>query len=169
MLEQGANAQGGARRFNFNTALGVGCVLFSLFLFAVIPYQVEEPPVLFGQSTTSLDPAFFPTLVAVLFLIVGAVYIWLSFDLREHNGFRDLTRENYWNILFTLAVFVLYAMILQPLGFLLSSGVVVAVLSIFYGARHIPSILLVCIGVPAAVYFVFRSLLKVALPELPDF
>ena len=44
-----------------------------------------------------------------------------------------------------------------------------AVLSIFYGARHWPAIVLVAIGVPGIVYVVFRRVLAVALPELPDF
>jgi hypothetical protein len=42
-------------------------------------------------------------------------------------------------------------------------------LSVFYGARHWPSILLVAVGVPLVLYHGFRRLLSVALPELPDF
>jgi putative tricarboxylic transport membrane protein len=156
-------------RINFNTVLAAGCVLFSIFLFAVIPSEVERPPVLFGQQSNGLDPAFFPHLVATCFLIVGLWYLRASFSLNDVNGFRGLKRGNYVSVGFTMLMFVVYAAILQPLGFVLSSALVVALLSIFYGARHWLTILLVALGVPAAVYVVFRRLLTVALPELPDF
>lgn len=156
-------------RINFNTVLASACVLFSIFLFLVIPSEVERPPVLFGTSAASLDPAFFPHLVATCFLLVGLWYLRESFRLNDANGFRGLKRDNYVSIGFTAVMFVVYASILQPLGFVLSSALVVAVLSIFYGARNWISIVIVAIGVPAVVYVVFRRVLTVALPEFPDF
>jgi Tripartite tricarboxylate transporter TctB family len=154
---------------NFNTVLAGGCVLFSIFLFLVIPSEVERPPVLFGTTSAALDPAFFPELVATCFLMVGLWYLYASFRLNDTNGFRGLKRSNYVSIGFTTVMFIVYASILQPLGFILSSALVVAALSIFYGARHWISIVIVALGVPAVVYVVFRRVLTVALPELPDF
>ena len=156
-------------RINFNTVLAACCILFSIFLFLVIPSEVERPPVLFGTATAALDPAFFPNLVATCFMLVGLWYLRESFRLNDANGFRGLKRSNYVSIGFTAVMFIVYASILQPLGFILSSALVVAVLSIFYGARHWLTIVLVAIGVPAVVYVVFRRVLTVALPEFPDF
>lgn len=165
--EAGRRPQRG--RVNFNTVLAGACVLFSIFLFAVIPSEIERPPVLFGQSSAGLDPAFFPHVVATCFLIVGLWYLKASFGLNDVNGFRGLNRHNYLSIGFTIFMFVVYAAILVPLGFILASALVVTVLSIFYGGRHWPAILFVAIGIPGIVYVVFRRLLGVALPELPDF
>ncbi len=156
-------------RINFNTVLAAACVLFSIFLYLVIPSEVERPPVLFGTTSAALDPAFFPRLVATCFLIVGLWYLRESFRLNDANGFRGLKRSNYVSIGFTTVMFIVYASILQPLGFILSSALVVAVLSIFYGARNWASIVIVAVGVPAIVYVVFRRVLTVALPEFPDF
>lgn len=156
-------------RINFNTVLAAACVLFSIFLYLVIPSEVEQPPVLFGTTSAALDPAFFPRLVATCFLIVGLWYLRESFRLNDANGFRSLKRSNYVSIGFTTVMFIVYASILQPLGFILSSALVVAVLSIFYGARNWASIVIVAVGVPAIVYVVFRRVLTVALPEFPDF
>lgn len=156
-------------RINFNTALGGGCVVLALLLFALIPSQVEEPKVLFGQSGVSLDPRVFPTLVATLLLIVGGLYVRESFRMQEHNGFATMSRHAWWNVAITLGLFLIYAAILKPLGFLLSSALIVAASSVFFGARHWPSVVLVAIGVPFAVYAVFRYGLAVSLPELPDF
>lgn len=157
------------RGINFNTVLAASCVLFSIFLFAVIPSEVERPPVLFGVPAEGLDPAFFPNLVAACFMLAGLWYLYTSFSLNDVNGFRGLTRNNYISVAFTTVMFAVYAAILIPLGFVLSSALVVAVLSVFYGARHWPSVLLIAVGVPAVVYVVFRRLLSVALPEFPDF
>lgn len=156
-------------RINFNTVLAAACVLFSIFLFAVIPSEVERPLVLLGQSQNGLDPAFFPELVAACFMGVGLYYLWVSFRLNDENRFHGLTRENYVSTGFTTLMFLVYASILQPLGFVLSSAIVVAVLSAFYGSRHWLGIAGVAIGVPAIVYVVFRRALSVALPEFPDF
>ena len=156
-------------RINFNTVLAAACVLFSIFLFLVIPSEVERPPVLFGTASAALDPAFFPELVAAGFMLVGLCYLYTSFRLNDANGFRGLKRSNYVSIGFTTVMFIVYASILQPLGFILASALVVAVLSTFYGARHWLTIVLVAIGVPAVVYVVFRRVLTVALPEFPDF
>jgi len=156
-------------RINFNTVLAAACVLFSIFLFAVIPSEVERPPVLFGQKSNGLDPAFFPQLVAGCFLLVGLWYLRASFSLNDVNGFRGLKRDNYVSVGFTTLMFVVYAAILVPLGFVLASALTVGVLSVFYGARHWLTILIVALGVPAVVYVVFRRVLTVALPELPDF
>lgn len=156
-------------RINFNTVLAAACVLFSIFLFAVIPSEVERPLVLLGQSESGLDPAFFPELVAACFMAIGLYYLWVSFRLNDENRFHGLTRENYVSTGFTTFMFVVYAAILQPLGFVLSSAIVVAVLSAFYGSRNWLGIAGVAIGVPAIVYVVFRRALSVALPELPDF
>jgi putative tricarboxylic transport membrane protein len=154
---------------NFNTVLAGGCVLFSVFLFLVIPSEVERPPVLFGTTSAALDPAFFPELVATCFMLVGLWYLYTSFRLNDANGFRGLKKHNYASVLFTTVMFVVYASILRPFGFILSSALVVAVLSTFYGARHWLTVVLVALGVPAAVYAVFRRILTVALPEFPDF
>lgn len=154
---------------NFNTVLAGACILFSIFLFLIIPSEVERPPVLFGTASAGLDPAFFPELVATCFMIVGLLYLRASFSLNDANGFRGLKRHNYSSVAFTTVMFVVYASILVPLGFILSSALVVAVLSVFYGARHWPMIVLVAVGVPAVVYVVFRRILSVALPEFPDF
>ena len=156
-------------RFNFNTVLAAGCVLFALFLFAVIPSEVEHPPVLFGQKSNGLDPAFFPQLVATCFLLIGLGYLYASFSLNDVNGFRGLKRDNYVSIGFTIVMMIVYAATLQPLGFVAASALVVGVLSVFYGARHWLSVVIAALAVPAIIYVVFRRVLAVSLPEFPDF
>ena len=164
-----AGTRGLVARINFNSVLAAACIAFSVLLFLLVPWQVERPPMVLGQSASSLDPAFFPNLVAAGFLLVGVWYLRASFRLAEANGFRGMPPGSHGRIGVTVLAFVVYASILEPLGFVLSSAIVAGALSLFYGARSIVGILLIAIAVPAAVYAVFRRLLSVALPEFPDF
>jgi putative tricarboxylic transport membrane protein len=154
---------------NFNTALALGCIAFSLFLFLVIPYQIERPPILFGQSAGVIDPALFPRLVAGALMLVGLWYLRVSFDLHEANGFRSLDRPAWLNLGVTTAAFVLYAAALRPTGFIVSSTILIAALALFYGARNWIAVAAVAAGVPLATYYLFTRWLAVVLPELPDF
>ncbi|MFB3103203.1 MAG: hypothetical protein ACE1ZV_08035, partial [Alphaproteobacteria bacterium] len=55
------------------------------------------------------------------------------------------------------------------LGFVLSSIILLAVLSTFYGNRHVIAGAAVSIGVPLVFYNMLRVLLQVVLPQNPFF
>ncbi len=156
-------------RLNFNTVAGIVCVVFAIVLYIIIPYEVDEPPTLFGQSGSDLDPKLFPTIVAVLFLVVGVWYIVESLGLREKNDFKQLTLGNLKNIAISVVVILFYALALEPIGFIISSFVVTIVLTLYYGSRNIFGIVGVTIVVPVGIYYIFTRLLQVYLPAVPDF
>lgn len=156
-----------AGRSNFNSWAGVLAVGFGLFLLLIMPHEIEEPPRLFGQSTSALSPKLFPSIVAGLFVLIGAWLAIAGFGLRERNGLRLLSREAVTNIAVSLALMLVYALALEPLGFILSSALIALALALYYGARNPFAIALVTIGVPVAIYAVFTRLLHVFLPEMP--
>jgi hypothetical protein len=153
--------------FTFNTYAAIGFIVFSALMFAVIPSQIEKPMVIFGQSLNALDPKLFPSIVAAGFGILGIWFFCKSFAIKETNGFDDLGREGLFNIVITVSALTAYASLMEPLGFVPSSALLVAGLTIFYGTRNILLIAVVWIGVPGAIYFVFKSGLKLFLPEIP--
>jgi putative tricarboxylic transport membrane protein len=152
---------------NFNTWAGVLCVAFALFLFLIMPDQIEEPPKLFGRSTSALSPKLFPSIVAGLLLVVGGWLAIASFRLREQNDLRRLARGALTNITVTVGLLLTYALLLEPLGFILSSVLVSVALAFYYGGRNPLALALVTIGVPVAIFVVFSRLLHVFLPEWP--
>lgn len=157
------------KSLNFNTVSAIGFIGFALFLFAVIPFQIETPLMILGQSANALDPTLFPRLVAAGLLILGLWYLRQSFSLSEENHFRKLNREGLINVVVTLTVLLLYALLMEPLGFVVSSTLMVGGLSVFYGVRNPALVVAVSLGVPVTIYFVFTRGLKVFLPEMPDF
>ena len=46
-------------------------VLFGLFIYYKIPTEVEKPVLIFGQSSSEIDPQIVPTIIAFMFLIFG--------------------------------------------------------------------------------------------------
>ncbi|NQV99764.1 MAG: tripartite tricarboxylate transporter TctB family protein [Rhodospirillales bacterium] len=151
---------------NFNTIAAIGFIAFSLLLFLLIPSQIERPLLIMGQSP-GLDPALFPTLVASGFGGLGIWYLVKSRKLRETNGLKALDREAILNVSISIAVFVAYALLMEPLGFIPSSALMIFGLSLFYGIRNIYLVGVICLAVPSVTYFIFTKGLKVFLPEFP--
>ncbi|MGH6943104.1 MAG: tripartite tricarboxylate transporter TctB family protein [Geminicoccaceae bacterium] len=154
---------------SFNVVGAALSIVAGIAILVLIPSQIEQPPRLFGVSAGGLDPALFPSLVAAAMIVVGLFYLRQSFRMRERNRFRDLDRDALLSLAITLAVSFAYAALLVPLGFVVASALTVGTLAVFYGARNLPGILLISIGVPAGVYYLFTHVLLVSLPGLPDF
>lgn len=152
---------------NFNTVSAIGFIAFSILLFVIIPTQIEKPLLILGQSP-GLDPALFPQIVAGAFGFLGIWFLTKSRKMAEPNGLKALDREAIVNVSVSVAVFLAYALLMEPIGFIPSSALMIFGLSLFYGIQNIPLVAVIAIGVPSATYFIFTKGLKVFLPEIPD-
>lgn len=155
----------GGANFNFWSALGF--TAFSLFLLISIPYQIEKPRLLLGRSLTGLDPALFPRIAGVCMLLLSIAFLFQSRNLKETNLFRGVAVSGYASVAITILVLVIYALLLEPIGFVASSALTVAALTILYGNRNIYLIALTSLGVPLGIYYLCTRLLLVFLPEFP--
>ncbi len=155
--------------WNFNTVFGLLGILVGVVLFIITPDQVERPRLLFGQKPSGLDPDFFPRLVSVLFIITGGWLIWRARSLVEENGIRQLDSEGVINVLVTVAAFLVLALIMPWLGFVISSVLLLGFLSTFYGNRHVIAGVLISVSVPLVFYNILRVWLQVVLPQNPFF
>ena len=157
-IKNGAN-------FNFWTSLGL--IAVSLFLLISIPYQIEKPRLILGRSLTGLDPALFPRLTAGCMLLLSIAYLAQSRNLKEENRFRGVELSGYVNVAITVLVLAIYALLLEPIGFVASSALTVAALTTLYGNRNIVLIGLISLGIPLAIYYLCTRFLLVFLPEFP--
>lgn len=155
--------------WNFNTVFGLLGILVGVVLFIITPDQVERPRLLFGQKPSGLDPDFFPRLVSVLFIAAGGWLIWRARSLVEENGIRKLDGEAVTNVVVTVAAFLVMALIMPWLGFVISSVLLLGVLSTFYGNRSLIAGALISVGVPLVFYNILRIWLQVLLPQNPFF
>lgn len=156
-----------ASHMNFNTGAALGCILLGIAIWLLVPSQVAEPPRFFGRSSAGISPRLFPQIIAVGFVIIGALYAVASLRMRESSGFIGLPRSAYINVLVILAVMVAYVALLRPLGYVLSSMLVATSIALFYGSRSVVGIGIVGVLAPLGIYYTFTRFLSVSLPPLP--
>ncbi len=153
-------------RLNFNTAVAIGCILLGAAIWILVPYQVDEPPALFGQSP-GMSPQLFPRIAAIGFVVIGGLYLVTSLRMDELSTFRELPASAYLNLAVVIALMVAYVVLLRPLGYALSSMLVATSISLYYGSRNIFGIAVVGFCAPLAIYYLFTRMLHVSLPPLP--
>ncbi|HSR72593.1 MAG TPA: tripartite tricarboxylate transporter TctB family protein [Kiloniellales bacterium] len=158
---------GQGRRFNFNTGFGIFFVALSVWLAIIIPSQIEKPLIVLPSNEGDLEPTLFPYLVAAGFFVLGIWLILKSFSLTERNHLRELDRRAIANVTVTLAAMAAYGPLMMTLGFVVSSAIVIAFLSTFFGNRNFLLTAAVSIGVPVAIFYVFTHLLVTYLPPFP--
>jgi hypothetical protein len=154
-------------KLNFNSAAALISIALGITIFALIPHQVEEPPVFFGQSSSGISPKLFPQIAAVGLIVIGIAYFFTSFRMNEPNGFLELPTSAYVNLAVAVAAMIAYVTLLLPLGYALSSALVAIAFSVYYGSRNLLGIALIGIGAPFAIYYLFTRVLSVSLPPLP--
>jgi putative tricarboxylic transport membrane protein len=152
-------------RMNFNSVVAIVLMVFSIIVFILIPYEIEKPRLLMGRSLSGLTPSLFPRLSIIGLFILSVCYLVISPKMEEENLFKELKAKSLVRVLVTVAVFVVYALLFEPLGFILSSALMVCTLTLYYGNRNIFIMLLVVVGAPLAIYFIFTHILQVSLPE----
>ena len=168
-MSETGNGPASRSAWNFNTAFGVLGIVIGVVLFIITPDQVDRPRMLFGQKPSGLDPDFFPRMVAVFFIITGGWLIWRARVLVEENGIRSLDGEAITNVLVTLAAFLVFALVMPRLGFVISSILLIGFMSTFFGNRSMIAGAAVSIGVPLGFYNILRIWLQVVLPQNPFF
>ena len=157
------------KRMNFNTLTAIIFIVLWTVMFFIIPYQIQKPMLFMGRSLMGLKPTLFPRLAMLTLIGLGIWYLVISLRINEKNGFKEVAKAGYFRIIVSLVVFVVYAFLFEPLGFVVSSMLVAGTLSTFYGNRNIWVGILVSFGAPLGIYYVFTRLLKVSLPECPFF
>ena len=156
-------------KLNFNTVTAVLFIVLWSVMFFIIPYQIQKPMLFMGRTLMGLEPTLFPRLATLALVGLNIWYLIISFRIDEKNMFKEVARDGYFRVIASLTVFLAYALLFEPLGFVISSILVAGSLSTYYGNRNILIGIIVSVGVPLGIYLVFTRLLKVSLPECPFF
>jgi putative tricarboxylic transport membrane protein len=169
--EHGASGEPGeaSRRWNYDTACALAFVAAGVVLFVLVPYQVARPLMMFGQMASGLQPERFPQVVAGFLVGFGLWYLWQSRGAVEPSGFASLAPGGALRVLITLGALLLYASLMEPLGFVPSSFIAAFGLGLFLGQRNLLLGIAVCLGAPLAIYLLFTRVLHVSLPPSPLF
>jgi putative tricarboxylic transport membrane protein len=148
--------------------LAVVAVLMVLSALSVvfIGALVAPPKILMGRSLTAIPPNLFPLIVLSLLAVLCASYLfWRSrnADVGEVGGF-NFQGWDRGAALFGLML--LYALTMEPFGFLISSAMSLALISWLAGNRTIWQVIALSLIGPPTLYLLATRVLAVSLPEL---
>lgn len=114
------------------------------------------------------QPGFFPLIVGTGLVLFGLAFLVRTTAAPDPDLLEQAAEEHgrtHWRTLWSvIAVLVLYAIALQPLGYLLSTTAFFVVVARLAGSRRLVRNVVVAVLFSAAVYFGFTELLGVRLP-----
>ena len=154
-------------KFSPNLLCGIISILFGIFIYYKIPTEVEKPVLIFGQSSSEIDPQIVPTIVALMFLIFGLYTAFYEKDTKISNSWPKVTKQILINISTTIICLILYSILFEYLGFVISSVLLILSLSTFMGNVNFKYISLISILFPLSIFFIFVNVMHVFLPEFP--
>ncbi|MFQ5840257.1 MAG: tripartite tricarboxylate transporter TctB family protein [Candidatus Methylomirabilales bacterium] len=146
--------------------------LFLVLVAALFYVQSQELPPPPPTLPDTLGAAFLPQVLAII-LAIMAVSLAVRGILRarregvERKGLLARIREHHL-IVKSLLLFFLFALLLQPFGFLISATAFLIAGQWLLSPRqwgNLPSIITVSILSPLVLYFFFQKFLFVFLPE----
>ena len=145
-----------------NLLSGIISILFGIFIYYKIPTEVEKPVLIFGQSSSEIDPQIVPTIIAFMFLIFGIYTALYEKDSIKLNSWPKITKNLLINISTTLV-----SILFQYLGFVISSVLLILSLGTFMGNVNFKYITVISILFPLSIFFLFVNVMHVFLPEFP--
>ena len=154
-------------KFSPNLLCGIISILFGLFIYYKIPTEVEKPVLIFGQSSSEIDPQIVPTIVALMFLIFGLYTVFYEKDAKISNSWPKVTKQILINISTTIICLILYSILFEYLGFVISSVLLILSLGTFMGNVNFKYITVISILFPLSIFFLFVNVMHVFLPEFP--
>jgi putative tricarboxylic transport membrane protein len=154
-------------KFSPNLLSGIISILFGIFIYYKIPTEVEKPVLIFGQSSSEIDPQIVPTIVALMFLIFGLYTVFYEKDAKISNSWPKVTKQILINISTTIICLILYSILFEYLGFVISSVLLILSLGTFMGNVNFKYLTVISILFPLSIFFLFVNVMHVFLPEFP--
>ncbi len=142
-------------KFSPNLLSGIISIIFGLFIYYKIPSEVEKPVLIFGQSSSEINPQIVPTIIASMFLIFGLYTVFYEKDSKISNNWPNVTKNLFINISTTIFCLILYSILFQHLGFVISSVLLILSLGTFMGNVNFKYIGLISILFPLSIFFIF--------------
>lgn len=118
----------------------------------------------FADLGGAFSPMFFPRIV--LFILTGLAVLNVFVDLRAHMGRKPI---NLKPVLIIGVTFVIYVLLLVPLGYFISSAVMGFIVLLALGLRNPVMLALVPLVSAGTLVALFNHLLKMPLPTSPFF
>jgi putative tricarboxylic transport membrane protein len=152
-------------RLSVHAYVALFFLVLAIVFYFLIPYQIDKPKMVFGRNLMDMKPTLFPAIAALCLAAMCVLSIINSYIEPEENPFKDMNWSSFRKIAGLVGILYVFALMFEPIGFLISGIIIVGFTSFYLGNRSPIMIAILAFGVPSTVYFVFIKLLKISLPE----
>lgn len=152
-------------RLSVHAYVALFFLVLALVFYVLIPYQIAKPKMVFGRNLMDMKPTLFPAIAALCLAAMCLLSIINSYLEPEENPFKDLNWSSFRKIAGLIGILYVFALMFEPIGFLISGVIIVGFTSFYLGNRSPVMIAILAFCVPFSIYYVFIKLLKISLPE----
>ena len=155
------------KRLNAEHIIGLIAIVLALTIFLI---SRSFPKATTGASDLT-GPAFYPNVLALVFIFCGVLEIITGFRGSENevslnfSGLLDgLRNPGVLNILIIIALILFFIFFMEPLGFIVSAYIILFILLWRFGV-HLARNLVYSAGFVAMIYLIFGKLFTIYLPS----
>lgn len=137
-------------------------LLFLIFAGAIFVLILRSPT---HQVSSGPGPFFFPT-IAVLLLGGLSLALLIKGARQDEDGGEAVQRKRIWGrTIWIIAWSATYGATIEPLGYLLSTGIVTFALLAYFNRRSWIFNIVLSVVTPVSIFILFDTLLKAPLPR----
>lgn len=136
-------------------------VALGLMLFSIIYLVASWDLPRFALSTGVVDSYIFPLILGAVLLVLSVVYFMQSSGPKESTSF--MAGVNLPLLLKLFGTTVIYALVLEPLGFIIATAIFLFGNMALLGLRAWVKLTVISVGFAVVVYAVFVYVLEVTL------
>ncbi|MFZ5966061.1 MAG: tripartite tricarboxylate transporter TctB family protein [Bacillota bacterium] len=139
---------------------GIIGVLISAYVF----YESSKFP---EDIVMIIGPSYFPRILATALLLVSGILIIHAYlgKSKKINGSFDIKNPGIQRAGIALLVTMIYCMVLNTLGFIISSTLYLFFLMVLLKKRNYIKMTIISTFVTLGIYFIFKALLNITLPS----
>lgn len=118
-----------------------------------------------GKGVSQYGPNFFPQTMAALLFITSILLIVSALRGKSQDDLESIHLSGLIRSGITVGISILYLILMQFLGFFLSTVIFLYVMMTFLGQKGQLKRVISSLTVSAIIYAIFNSFLKIPLPE----
>lgn len=143
----------------------IALILFGCLILIITSYQVEI------TKSSGYSPRALPYFAGITIIILS-LFTLISTVLKEKKTNRsvesqqqEIEKKNYFRVAVVFIFLVLWTVLLEYLGFLITTFLLVISVMYMMGVKKISSLVITSGLFSIVIYIVFKMLLKISLPE----
>ena len=133
------------------------CALGLITYFFIIDSEVYIP---IRHTDSGFSPALLPKCASIVLAVLGFLLLINTFFSKHCK----ITSKIYWKEIFTIGFAIAYTYLIEALGYLFGTSIILIFFFILLGVRNWKILFLVSVTIPISIYFFFTRLMRVSLP-----